>query len=186
MTEHEQTIILAALLYDIGRFRERTGRPLSAKVERVGSEGQRGFQAFSAMLIDDLPERWAATKADLRALVLNSNRPNSADERLMELAYKISTNQSRNAETNLTRLQQDGEPALHRALSRIVLNGQQADSRRYEPLVSFPLRGGLTDPELLLENSVGIVPIEAYQKLWDSFEEELKRAPADISTVLAL
>ena len=192
MTEHDQTIILAALLYDIGSFRERTRRPLPARAERQRSEGQYGFEAFSAMLIDGLPGHWAAIKSDLRALVFNSNRPTSEDERLMALAFKISTNRWADAETSPTRRQpggepeRDGEPALPRVLSRVVMKEQKANNRRYEPLVPFPLRDGLTDPKLLLENSVDSVPVKAYQKLWDSFEEELKRAPADISTVLAL
>ena len=74
-TSEEQILWLAALLHDIGKFRERTFEPLPSWAYGYRAEAKYNHEPFSALFVDDSMAGWTVTCKRCAGLCSNITTP---------------------------------------------------------------------------------------------------------------
>jgi CRISPR-associated protein Csm1 len=178
MTTEERTIWLAALLHDIGKFRQRAlaGASRGTHEEHGARFIEEDFAGFFAPCGDDLAHG-----------VANHHRP-SRDrevERVVALADRLSACER---ETEERPQETPGAAALVSVLSRPPLAPEGAPERRFRLTALSWQEEGSFFPSVEAQ-----VDADDYRCLWEAFSTEFKQlggsrgyAPADFTTILAL
>lgn len=177
MLQDIERLQLAALLHDIGKFRQRTtATPPFRPHERHGWEFvTEDFRGFFYPCGDDLSDA-----------ILNHHRPNQRKEieRQVTLADRLS---AKEREMEQREQEQPSHAALVSIMSRLQIPDAQPTELRYNlnPLDTrretiFPTEDGSADPN-------------RYKELWDEFTQELRQLAgergyqaADYQTLVAL
>lgn len=179
-TSEEQILWLAALLHDIGKFRERTFEPLPSWAYGYRAEAKYNHEPFSALFVDDSMAGWTGDVQTLRRLVLKHHNPSLPDELLVALADRLSANERAEAEGDEEGARGRAESVLRTVLSR--LEGRKADAALYHGLVALSL-----DQQTLIPGREVSGSAKAYADLWQDFTQHVARVPQqDFSTLLML
>jgi len=165
-----QTLWLAALLHDIGKFRERTFEPLPSWAYGYRAEAKYSHEPFSALFVNDSMSRWTNDLHTLRRLVLKHHNPSLPDELLVALADRLSANERAEAEGDEEGARGRAESVLRTVLSR--LEGRKADAALYQSLVALSL-----DQQALIPDREVSGSVKAYGDLWQDFTEHVARVP---------
>lgn len=181
MNEREQ-IVLGALLHDIGKFRERTFEPLPEWAGGYRREAKYNHEPFSALFVEEWMSHWPTDLHSLRRLVLKHHNPSLPDEQLVSLADRLSANERAEAEGDEEGARGRAESTLRTTLSRVELNGRQADEPLYHKLLKLSLDRDVLMPDKDVQGSA-----ESYLDLWRAFTQEMPRVPrGDTATLLAV
>ncbi len=182
MQERTMTAVLAALLHDIGKFRERTFDPLPAWAVGYRAEAKYNHEPFSAVFVDDFMGGWTGDQHTLRRLVLKHHNPSLPDELLVSLADRLSANERAEMEGDEEGARGRAESVLRAVLSRVKLDGREADAHLYYELTALSLNRRELIPSREVSGSA-----EAYHALWQAFTKEMTRVPrGDLTTLLAV
>ncbi|MCS6927341.1 MAG: type III-A CRISPR-associated protein Cas10/Csm1, partial [Candidatus Binatia bacterium] len=177
-----QVTWLAALLHDIGKFHERTLRPLPSWASSYRNEAKYSHEPFSALFVDDFLGSWTGDIHTLRRLVLKHHTPSLPDELLVALADRLSANERAEAEGDVEGARGRAESVLRTVLSRVELTQQRGDAPLYHDLVALSLNREVLFPKRTVSGSAG-----AYAALWQAFTQEVGRIPrGDFLTLLAV
>jgi len=179
MQERTMIAVLAALLHDIGKFRERTFDPLPAWAVGYRAEAKYNHEPFSAVFVDDFMNGWTDDQHTLRRLVLKHHDPSLPDELLVSLADRLSANERAETEGDEEGARGRAESVLRAVLSRVKLDGREADAHLYHELTTLSLNRRELIPGREVSGSA-----EAYRALWQAFTKEMTRVPRGDSTTL--
>jgi len=175
-----QTLWLAALLHDIGKFRERTFKPLPSWAYSYRAEAKYTHEPFSALFVSDSMSCWTHDLHTLRRLVLKHHNPSLPDELLVALADRLSANERAEAEGDEEGARGRADSVLRTVLSR--LGGRKADAALYQRLVALSL-----DQQVLIPDRDVSGSAKAYGDLWQDFSQHVARVPwQDFATLLAI
>jgi len=177
--KEQHTLWVAALLHDIGKFRERTFDRLPAWAVGYRTEAKYNHEPFSAVFVDDFMNGWTDDQHTLRRLVLKHHDPSLPDELLVSLADRLSANERAETEGDEEGARGRAESVLRAVLSRVKLDGREADAHLYHELTTLSLNRRELIPGREVSGSA-----EAYRALWQAFTKEMTRVPRGDSTTL--
>jgi CRISPR-associated protein Csm1 len=181
-TPSADVVWLAALLHDIGKFRERTFEPLPSWAVSYEPEAKYSHEPYGALFVDELGDGWTDDKHTLRRAVLKHHQPEYYAEQLVAIADRLSAGERAEADDDHEGARGRAETVLQSATTELNLNGRRADGPRYYPLEALRFKREVLLPSVEHRGSK-----QAYRSLWNGFIDEARRLRAgDTVGLLAL
>uniref|UniRef100_A0A7C5VY60 CRISPR system single-strand-specific deoxyribonuclease Cas10/Csm1 (subtype III-A) n=1 Tax=Thermomicrobium roseum TaxID=500 RepID=A0A7C5VY60_THERO len=177
-----QTLLVASLLHDIGKFWQRTGESHGPRYAPYGPEdyGRHGAHAkWSAETIERFFPTWTAA---IQPVLRHHAPPQDRLTQLVTLADRLSAAERDDSESDTPRTAvtggvktRSGQRQLVSVFTRLQLDGLQPPPPAYwpltplrlEPAVLFPIKQPVTEDQERVH----------YRQLWEAFTNELRKLP---------
>jgi CRISPR-associated protein Csm1 len=172
----EQTLWLAALLHDIGKFYERAGGDSALPSDQA--KAAYSHEPFSALFVDRYCKSWPCPVHALREMVLRHHQPEQDDEYIVSIADRLSANERDEKNDQETGGRGKKKTRLRSVLTRL----KGCETELYYRLRPLDFKQETLTPVSPTEDAP-----ETYQQLWDGFAEEISLIqPGDATTLLGL
>jgi CRISPR-associated protein Csm1 len=194
MNKDEITVVLGALLHDLGKLAERAGESLPEWAAELAGQSRFGHEAFSAVFAETLlggnAAAWQTDKEALMRVVVKHHQASQTDERLVRLADRLSAYEHAEESGDAAAARGLVEVRLQRALAGLKdgLKDESKDGAGDADVERFchPIEPLSVSEAFLFDENGAAGSAEAYGRLWLALTVELAAiAPGDVNGLLA-